>query len=123
MDRLLPPEDAQGPQGQSLHLVLAGDDHHLHQVVEVVDNHAGELFGVGQPPSEDDGVDELGEAAQHDAHPLGDLEGLGLVDQGGPLVPVLDAPLDLLAVVSAQQGGHAALATELFQHLLFGVLA
>ena len=47
-----------------------GITHHLHQVMEVVDHHTGELFGVGQSAGENDCVNKLGEAAQHDAHPL-----------------------------------------------------
>ena len=56
MHLFLAVEDTQSAQGQGLHLVFSGDDHHPTQVVEIVDDHAGELFGVGQPPGEDDRV-------------------------------------------------------------------
>ena len=94
MDGFLSPEHPQGTQGQSLHLVLPGQDHDAAQVVEIPHHHVGEHFGVGQAAGEDDGIDEFLKAAQHDANALGDLQGLGPVDQGGVLVPVLDAPLD-----------------------------
>lgn len=50
MGLLLAVEDTQSAQGQGLHLVFSGDDHHPTQVVEIIDDHAGELFGVWPAP-------------------------------------------------------------------------
>lgn len=55
--------------------------------------------------------------------PLAIWRAWALYTRAGPLVSRLDAPLDLPGVVGAQQGGHAPLAPQLFQHLRLGVFA
>ena len=99
------------------------DDHHPGQVVEVADDHVGEHLGIGQPAGEDHCVDQFGEAAQQGANPLAIWRAWALYTRAARLVSRLDAPLDLPAVVGAQQGGHAPLAPQLFSISRLGVFA